>query len=54
MSDTLSAARNVAPIFVTVLSFAEKDLSNHQCLSMRIEGLCIGGGGVMVGNKQVG
>ena len=54
MTYTFSGAGTGAPIFVTVLGLTERELPHHQCITVAIEGLCVGGGGVTVGNKQKG
>ena len=54
MTYTFSGAGTGAPIFVTVLGLTERELPHHQCITVSIEGLCVGGGGVTVGNKQKG
>ena len=51
---TFSAAGTIAPIFISVLGLNEREMPNMQCISMQVEGLCVGGGGVTVGKKQCG
>ena len=51
---TFSAAGTCAAIFITVLGLTERELPQDQCVSLSIEGLCVGGGGVTVGNKTKG
>ena len=52
MTYTFSTEGTGAPIFVTVLGLTERELPYHQCITVVIEGLCIGGGGITVSNKQ--
>ena len=51
---TFSAAGTMAPIFISVLGLNDRELPNDDCISMKIEGLCVGGGGINVGSKQCG
>ena len=51
---TFSAIGACAPIFVSVCGLSERELPNDKCLILEIEGMCIGGGGVSVGKKDVG
>ena len=51
---TFSAAGTMAPIFVSVLGLNERELPQDHIVSLEIEGLCVGGGGVTLGNKQKG
>ena len=51
---TFSGAGIMAPIFITVLGLNERELPQGQCVSLKIPGLCVGGGGVTVGSKGFG
>ena len=51
---TFSGAGVMAPIFVSVLGLNEREMPEDQCISLKIPGLCVGGGGVAVGNEQTG
>ena len=51
---TLSAAGTIAHIFISVLGLNDRGLPNDYCISMKIEGLCVGGGVINVGPKQCG
>ena len=51
---TFSAACTIAPILIMVLWLNERELLKDQCLSIKIEGLCVNEGGVRVGSKQKG
>ena len=51
---TFSAAGTSSPIFVSVCGLTERELPNDKVLALKIEGLCVGGGGISVGNKQNG
>ena len=44
----------MAPIFISVLGLNERELPEDHCVSIEIPGLCVGGGGVTVGNKECG
>ena len=43
-----------APLFVTVSGLSEEEMQNKPFLHMKVPGLCIGGGGVTLGNKEEG
>ena len=51
---TFSAVGTSAPLFVSVVGLTERELPEDMCIPMRIEGLCVGGGGVNVGWKGDG
>ena len=51
---TFSAAGTMAPIFIYVLGLNDHTLPNDDCISMKIKGLCVGGGGINVSSKQCG
>ncbi len=51
---TFSAAGMCAPLFVTVSGLSEEEMPNKPFLHMKVPGLCIGGGGVTLGNKEEG
>ena len=51
---TFSAAGTCAAISITVLGLTERELPQDQCVHLSIEGLCVGGDGVTVGNKAKG
>ncbi|KAL7498904.1 hypothetical protein ACHAWT_008594 [Skeletonema menzelii] len=51
---TFSAAGMCAPLFVTVSGLSEEEMPNKPFLHMKVPGLCIGGGGVTVGNECEG
>ena len=38
---TFSAAGTMAPIFISVLGLNDRELPNDDCISMKIEGLCV-------------
>ena len=42
----------MAPIFITVLGLNDRELPNDQCVSLKIKGLCVGGGGIIMGLTQ--
>ena len=42
----------MALIFISVLGLNDRELPNDDCISMKIERLCVGGGGINVGSKQ--
>ena len=54
LTHTFSAAGVTAPIFISVLGLTTREMPNHQCISINIKGLCIGGDGVNVGCEQQG
>eukprot|EP00957_Ditylum_brightwellii_P189635 14435242-Ditylum_brightwellii.AAC.1 len=49
-----SAMSCCAPIFISICGPTEHKLPEEPCVIPEIDGLCIGGGGVSVGNKQKG
>ena len=52
---SFSAAGTSAPIFITITGLNKRELTcTEDFLVLAIEGLCVGGGGVTVGNKQKG
>ena len=51
---TFSTIGTCAPIFVSVCGLSKRELPNNKCVILEIEGMCIGGGGVNVGKKDVG
>ena len=51
---TFSGAGTMAPIFISVLGLTERELPEEQCISLIIPGLCVGGGGVSVGDNMRG
>ena len=51
---TFSGAGTMAPIFITVLGLNDRELPKDHCVSLKIRGLCVGGGGVTVGSKGYG
>ena len=51
---TFSAAGIIAPLFISVVGLTELELPIDRHLVMKIEGLSVGGGGVTIGNRQVG
>lgn len=51
---TFSAAGMCAPLFVTVSGIPEEEMPNKPFVHMKVPGLCIGGGGVTLGNKEEG
>ena len=51
---TFTGAGTMAPIFISVLGLNEKELPQDQCVSLKINGLCVGGGGVTVGETRHG
>ena len=51
---TFTGSGVMAPIFVTVLGLTRREMPNHHCIAMDIEGLCVGGAGVNVGSKLSG
>jgi hypothetical protein len=51
---TFSAAGMCAPLFVTVSGLSKEEMPNQPFLHMKVPGLCIGGGGVTLGNKEEG
>lgn len=51
---TFSAAGMCAPLFVTVSGLSKEEMPNKPFLHMKVPGLCIGGGGVTLGNKEEG
>ena len=55
---TLSAAGTIADMFISVCGLTEAELPSETCpsglLAIQVEGLCVGGGGVTVGNKSKG
>ena len=42
---TFSATGTMAPMFTSVLGLNDRELPNDDCISMKIEGLCVGGSG---------
>ena len=42
------------PILIYVCGLTPKELPKTLCIILQIEGLCIGGGGVSIGNKEKG
>ena len=50
---TFSAAGTMAPMFVSVLGLTEREMPEDQCITLKIQGLCVGGC-VNVGDKQHG
>ena len=48
---TFTGAGTMAPIFISVLGLNDRELPQDQCVSVKIPGLCVGGGGVTVDNK---
>ena len=51
---TCIAAGVFAPIFVLIVGLAPKEMPSSQCISVKIEGICIGGDGINVGAEQQG
>ena len=51
---TFSALGACAPLFVSITGLSERELPSSPCIILKIEGLCIGGGGVNVGCKDTG
>ena len=51
---TFTSIGTMAPIFISVLGLNERELPQDHCISIDIPGLCVGGGGVTVGNNQRG
>ena len=52
---TFFGAGVMAPIIINVLGLNERKLPKGQCVSLKIPGLCVGGGGgVAVGSKGFG
>ena len=51
---TFSATRIIAPLFISILGLTELELPMDRHLVLKIEGLSVGGGGVTIGDKQVG
>ena len=51
---TFCSAGIMAPICISMLGLNERELPEDQCISLHIPGLCVGGGGVTVGNKESG
>ena len=47
---TFSALGTCAPLFVSVTGLNERELPHEKCLILKIEGMCVGGGGVAVGS----
>ena len=54
MNYTFSTAGPCAWILITALGLTERELPHLKCISVSIEGLCVEGGGITVGNKQKG
>ena len=51
---TFSAAGMNAPLFITVTGLSERELPMNDCVKITIPGLCVGGGGVTLGNNVAG
>ena len=51
---TFSAVGTSAPLFMSVAGLIERELLEDVCTPMRIDGLCVGGGGVNTGLKDDG
>ena len=51
---TFSAAGTMTPIFISILGLMEKELPEDERITLKIEGLSVGCGGVTVATKQCG
>ena len=51
---TFSVIGTCAPIFISVCGLTQKELPKETCIILQVEDLCIGGGGVSIGNKEKG
>ena len=51
---TFSTAGNSAPICISILGLTEYELPQDSCISFKIKGICVDGGGVTVGSSQEG
>ena len=51
---TFPAIGTCAPIFISVCELTLKELLKEACIILQVEGLCIGSGGVSIGNKEKG
>ena len=51
---TFSAAGTTAPIFISILGLTERELPQDLCISLKIKGLCVDGGGLTAESSQEG
>ena len=51
---TFTGIRTIAPILISMLGLNKRELPQNHCISIDIPGLCVGTGGVTVGNNQRG
>ena len=51
---TFSAIGTCALIFISISGLTPKELPKEACIILQVEGLCIDGGEVSIGNKEKG
>lgn len=51
---TFSAAGIAAALFITVMELSERELPRDTSVRIKIDGLCVGGGGITLGNNDSG